>query len=1027
MRVLPRSGTAIVGAATLLLTSLIPLTAHAADGPPPTSDELRVLSRLHTDAVSTFLTGDTLELATKADVPEGNGTRLDPTQVLFHVDDAAQLQVPAGFEFIAPEGSTVWMAPETNPSGPGGYTQLWPGFSTESIASGVLQGDQTTFTLTSMEGPGDLELFTSGALGQPKRLWSSDEGLHAFTVGRTHMHANWAFTAAGTYTLRVQADATTAAGTPLTAQNTYTFVVGPMADPVTTSTTLTADSTTVDQGAAVNLSATVTPTSATGWVEFLDGDTTLGHTELTGGTAAIQVSSLGLGERSLTARFVPALLNDFGTSTSDPVTVTVSEPGGQPFGIGGFAPAYAAGDQIHLRPQGVTPAEGQSTWWLIRKPGEIDYLVGQNVDFVRDATTALDGTQIALVLRGPVDGKQTILQQSAWSTFQITGENVGSGDPIAFTGLAADYYIGDPITLSAEHAPLADGQTYQWVSRVLPYSMEFYPLWDATQVTGDNPFVIDTAAVNGSELALRILDADGTVVGQSPAISPTLTSRELLLSGARSVYRDGETLDLSSELFPTRTDLRYQWGTGSSYGFTPWDGRTSSTLSMPVTTDLDGSEITLRAVDATTGFLIAESSVTIRVTTVQPGEQLVLLDALAEHYHQNNTIALRATADPIAGDTDSYTWQWQLPGTTDWDPIPGAEGASHDLTAEQALDGTPVRAQLRTADGELLATSETITIHVDDHGAKPVQKATVNGLAASYQDGDPVRLTAAVSPASVLDRWEWYLQRPGSDTPALLEDTLTSSLEFDVTEDLDGAAIFARLTYADGRAYVESAPVILSVESSGPGTPEPTDPGTPQPEPTDPGTPQPEPTDPGTPEPTEPGTPEPTEPGMPAPTDPGTPRPNPGKPAAAPAARTGDDLSSVVAGGVTPSVTAPRQGQVISVQLGAEHANEWVAAWMFSTPTLLGGDWVQADATGTVAVRIPADAPAGAHRIAVYAADGTLIGWSAIQVAAADGTVPTDRLAVTGSSPAGALGLIAGLLVVGAGALVLSRRRSAQG
>ena len=67
-----------------------------------------------------------------------------------------------------------------------------------------------------------------------------------------------------------------------------------------------------------------------------------------------------------------------------------------------------------------------------------------------------------------------------------------------------------------------------------------------------------------SEVALQIVTADGTVVGQSPAIHPETASRELLLSGARSVYRAGETVELSSELHPDRSGLTYTWSVGTA-------------------------------------------------------------------------------------------------------------------------------------------------------------------------------------------------------------------------------------------------------------------------------------------------------------------------------------------------------------------------------------------------------------------------------------------------------------------------------
>ncbi|WP_139315989.1 LPXTG cell wall anchor domain-containing protein [Cellulosimicrobium sp. CUA-896] len=110
------------------------------------------------------------------------------------------------------------------------------------------------------------------------------------------------------------------------------------------------------------------------------------------------------------------------------------------------------------------------------------------------------------------------------------------------------------------------------------------------------------------------------------------------------------------------------------------------------------------------------------------------------------------------------------------------------------------------------------------------------------------------------------------------------------------------------------------------------------------------------------------------------------------------------------------------MSLGAEHADAWVAAWLFSEPTLLGGDWVRADAEGDLAVRIPAGTPTGEHRLAVFATDGTPIGWSSVEVEESTGATPTDRLATTGSSTVWLLAVAAAVLAVGAGAVLAARR-----
>jgi hypothetical protein len=126
-------------------------------------------------------------------------------------------------------------------------------------------------------------------------------------------------------------------------------------------------------------------------------------------------------------------------------------------------------------------------------------------------------------------------------------------------------------------------------------------------------------------------------------------------------------------------------------------------------------------------------------------------------------------------------------------------------------------------------------------------------------------------------------------------------------------------------------------------------------------------------------------------------------------------------------VSAPARataGGEVTVFVGMAYAGQTVDVWLHSTPVHLGRVEVRAD--GRVRVALPADAPAGAHRVAVVAADGTLIGWDALQVVAARSAA--GQLAVTGSegSPLAA----SGAALVAAGALlVLARgvRRRAAG
>lgn len=78
-------------------------------------------------------------------------------------------------------------------------------------------------------------------------------------------------------------------------------------------------------------------------------------------------------------------------------------------------------------------------------------------------------------------------------------------------------------------------------------------------------------------------------------------------------------------------------------------------------------------------------------------------------------------------------------------------------------------------------------------------------------------------------------------------------------------------------------------------------------------------------------------------------------------------------------------GGTVTINVGSAFSGTWVSAWVHSTPQKLGGGWMQVPASGQLTVTLPADLPAGEHRIAVQDANGDVIGWTAITVAAATG------------------------------------------
>ncbi|MFJ3029648.1 ExeM/NucH family extracellular endonuclease [Curtobacterium sp. NPDC087080] len=136
----------------------------------------------------------------------------------------------------------------------------------------------------------------------------------------------------------------------------------------------------------------------------------------------------------------------------------------------------------------------------------------------------------------------------------------------------------------------------------------------------------------------------------------------------------------------------------------------------------------------------------------------------------------------------------------------------------------------------------------------------------------------------------------------------------------------------------------------------------------------------------------------------------------APAAPSASSLTGANRGGVTAPASA-RAGETITVGVGSALAGQRVSVWLYSDPVLLGTAVVAAD--GTVRVTIPPSTTTGQHRLAVTAADGSLVGWTDIRIDPATG-----ELAFTGAELTG--GLVAALLLLTAGTgLVVARRRRA--
>ena len=150
----------------------------------------------------------------------------DPNQTVLRVSDAAVMTAPdsADYPFLADvAGKPVYVVPQTqNPN------VVWLGWNTQDPAVTATIDRGLTMSVGPVSGPGRAWLFLqSGTFGKPLLL--ADSGAAPGDVwidSGTHVHANWAFSAPGTYTATVTFLGTTTAGEAVSASTTLRFAVG---------------------------------------------------------------------------------------------------------------------------------------------------------------------------------------------------------------------------------------------------------------------------------------------------------------------------------------------------------------------------------------------------------------------------------------------------------------------------------------------------------------------------------------------------------------------------------------------------------------------------------------------------------------------------------------------------------------------------------------------------------------------------------------------------------------------------------
>ena len=373
MHVSPRSRPAALLSALVVVGAVaLPSAAHAAEGPHVADDPIR-LDTGHIDAFNLVLDGDdSVRLVLKEDVTASGTLRTPESVDLFVKSQAIATSLPAG-ALPGDAPPTLFYLPLTQDP-----QLIWPGWDTQEIGSVYGRDADVDISITDVDGPGEVYLWSQGAFGDAKQIltdsWRLPGTIHQSELA--HAHANWGFTQPGRYELTAQATVTSTDGSRIATSNsaTYAFTVAPRP----ASLAVHGAETPATPGGELTLTAAQSPADATfgdyawftrpsvsvGW-EPVEGrtDATLTVPAVDGVQYRATVSGGSDYSGAAEGVVVPIVVE------SEPVTISApAAPVEQTIAIGELPAPYHSGSSIDLTITADPAVEdGTYRWYLQRR------------------------------------------------------------------------------------------------------------------------------------------------------------------------------------------------------------------------------------------------------------------------------------------------------------------------------------------------------------------------------------------------------------------------------------------------------------------------------------------------------------------------------------------------------------------------------------------------------------------------------------------------------------------------------------
>jgi len=302
-------------------------------------------------------------------------------------------------------------------------------------------------------------------------------------------------------------------------------------------------------GQSVTFTATVSPSAATGTVQFLDGTTSLGTATVASGSASLAISTLAVGSHSITAAYSGA--TNYAASTSAALAQTVNK----------------AASSVTLTSSANPSTYGQSvTFTATVSPsaatGTVQFL---------DGTTSLGTATVA-------SGSASLaISTLAVGSHSITGAYSGSANDTTSTSPALAQTVNkaaSSVTLTSSANPSTYGQSVTFTATVSPAAatgtVQFLngtaSLGTATIASGSASLAVSTLAVGAHSITAVYGGATDYAASTSAALSQTVlpgAPTKLTATAASS-----SQINLAWTASPT-SGVTYNVYSSTSSGFTP--------------------------------------------------------------------------------------------------------------------------------------------------------------------------------------------------------------------------------------------------------------------------------------------------------------------------------------------------------------------------------------------------------------------------------------------------------------------------